>query len=285
MSSTDLDRPMMGISLMLAFCLLAPFADALAKLLGPEMAVGQLVTLRFAFQAAILVPLTVATRRVWQMDGRILFYVTLRTLLHIAGISLVFTSLLYLPLADAIAMPIVDPCTSHSLRLWPRLALMRARAGDDADSVLDTLAETAVRMRNSPGERIAWASEDIDHRGLSNQQLEADLLAAIDRDEIEVLFQPQYRVGDNRLADLAGMSLGRVGRGGRQQLEDRALAAALESNKSGFHCDDSAAGLRRCPVRLNRSRHSRQPGRRRGSSRSVVPGAGRSRRSSRPGRY
>ena len=92
-------------------------------------------------------------------------------------------------------------------------------------------------------------------------------------------------VGDNRLADLAGMSLGRVGRGGRQQLEDRALAAALESNKSGFHCDDSAAGPRRCPVRLNRSRHSRQPGRRRGSSRSVVPGAGRSRRSSRPGRY
>lgn len=118
MSSTDLDRPMMGISLMLAFCLLAPFADALAKLLGPEMAVGQLVTLRFAFQAAILVPLTVATRRVWQMDGRILFYVTLRTLLHIAGISLVFTSLLYLPLADAIAIAYVMPFILLLLGFW-----------------------------------------------------------------------------------------------------------------------------------------------------------------------
>ena len=78
-------------------------------------------------------------------------------------------------------------------------------------------------------------------------------------------------VHDNRLADLAGMSLGRVGRGGRQQLEDRALAAALESNKSGFHCDDSATGPRRFAVRLNRSHCPPQRGRRRGSSRSVVP--------------
>ena len=122
-------------------------------------------------------------------------------------------------LADAIAMPIVDSCPSHSLRLWPRFALMRARAGDDADSILDTLAETAVRMRSSNGERIAWASEDLDQQGLSNQQLEADLLAAIDRDEIEVLFQPQYRVGDNRLVGAEALArwqhptLGRIGAG------------------------------------------------------------------------
>ncbi|WP_421904772.1 DMT family transporter [Mameliella sp.] len=118
MNDTDLDRPMLGIALMLAFCLLAPFADALAKLLGSEMAVGQLVTLRFAFQAAILVPLSIATRRVWRMDGRILFFVTLRTLLHITGISLVFTSLLYLPLADAIAIAYVMPFILLLLGFW-----------------------------------------------------------------------------------------------------------------------------------------------------------------------
>ncbi|KUF11232.1 DMT family transporter [Pseudoponticoccus marisrubri] len=103
------DRPLLGITLMLGFCLLAPFADALAKLLGPEMAVGQLVTLRFAFQALILVPLTLATGRAWRMDGRVLVFVALRTLLHIAGITLVFTALLYLPLADAIAIAYVMP--------------------------------------------------------------------------------------------------------------------------------------------------------------------------------
>ena len=131
-------------------------------------------------------------------------------------------------LADGIAMPIVDPAMGHSLRLWPRIALLRAREGDDADSVLDTLAETAVRMRRSPGERIAWASEDIDHRGLSNQQLEAHLLAAIDRDEIEVLFQPQYRVGDDQLVGAEALArwqhptLGRIGAGPLFTLAERA---------------------------------------------------------------
>ena len=149
-------------------------------------------------------------------------------------------------LADAIAMPIVDPAMGHSLRLWPRLSLLRARAGDDADSVLDTLAETAVRMRNSPGERIAWASEDIDHRGLSNQQLEADLLAAIDRDEIEVLFQPQYRVGDNRLVGAEALarwqhpSLGRIGAGPLFTIAERADHVAQLSRHIARRALDAA---------------------------------------------
>ncbi len=118
MSTSDNDRPMLGITLMLGFCLLAPFADALAKLLGPEMAVGQLVTLRFAFQALILVPLTLLTRRVWRMDWPTFGFVLLRTILHICGIALVFTSLLYLPLADAIAIAYVMPFILLLLGFW-----------------------------------------------------------------------------------------------------------------------------------------------------------------------
>lgn len=118
MTNPDHDKPMLGISLMLAFCLLAPFADALVKLLGPEMAVGQLVTLRFAFQAAILVPLTLATGRAWRMDGRTLIHVALRTVLHVTGIALMFTSLLYLPLADAIAIAYVMPFILLLLGFW-----------------------------------------------------------------------------------------------------------------------------------------------------------------------
>lgn len=112
------DRPLQGIALMLLFCVLAPFADALAKLLGAEMAVGQLVLLRFAFQAAILVPLTLATGRTWRMDRRVAGFVALRTLLHVAGIALVFTSLLYLPLADAIAIAYVMPFILLLLGHW-----------------------------------------------------------------------------------------------------------------------------------------------------------------------
>lgn len=118
MRNTDLDRPLLGITLMLGFCVLAPFADALAKLLGPEMAVGQLVTLRFAIQAAILVPLTLATGRIWRMDRATFWLVLLRTLLHIVGIAMVFTSLLYLPLADAIAIAYVMPFIMLLLGFW-----------------------------------------------------------------------------------------------------------------------------------------------------------------------
>lgn len=112
------DRPLLGIALMLGFCLLAPFGDALAKLLGPEMAVGQLVLLRFAFQAGLLVPLTLLTGRDWRMTRRVAALVALRSLLHIAGIGLVFTALLYLPLADAIAIAYVMPFIALLLGHW-----------------------------------------------------------------------------------------------------------------------------------------------------------------------
>lgn len=103
------DRPLLGIALMLGFCLLAPFADALAKLLGPYLAVGQLVTLRFVIQALVLVPITLATGRAWRMAPRITALVALRTLLHIAGIGTMFTAFLYLPLAEAITIAYVMP--------------------------------------------------------------------------------------------------------------------------------------------------------------------------------
>ncbi len=112
------DRPLLGISLMLGFCVLAPFADALAKLLGPEMSIGQLVFLRFAIQAAILVPLTLATARPWRMTRRIAALVAFRTLLHISGIATIFTALLYLPLADAIAIAYVMPFILLLMGFW-----------------------------------------------------------------------------------------------------------------------------------------------------------------------
>jgi drug/metabolite transporter (DMT)-like permease len=118
MIHSQTDQPLLGITLMLGFCLLAPFADALAKLLGPEMAVGQLVLLRFVFQALILVPLTLATGRLWRMDRATFGFVVLRTLLHIAGISLMFTALLYLPLADAVAIAFVMPFIMLLLGYW-----------------------------------------------------------------------------------------------------------------------------------------------------------------------
>ena len=52
-----LDRPILGIALMLGFCVLAPLGDALAKMLGATIPLGQLVLVRFGVQAALLIPL------------------------------------------------------------------------------------------------------------------------------------------------------------------------------------------------------------------------------------
>ncbi|WP_424830969.1 DMT family transporter [Ruegeria sp.] len=103
------DRPVFGILLMLGFCVLAPLGDAMAKLLGETLPLGVLVFVRFAVQAAILIPLIAATGRVWKMRGRVLRLTAIRTALHIIGIAAMFSALQYLPLADAVAIAFVMP--------------------------------------------------------------------------------------------------------------------------------------------------------------------------------
>ncbi|WP_159974627.1 DMT family transporter [Roseobacter cerasinus] len=103
------DRPLLGIMLMLGFCILAPVGDAIAKILGETVPVGQLVLVRFAVQAVVLIPLVWWTGRQWRARGRILTLTFVRTLLHIFGIGAMVTALKYLPLADAVAIAFVMP--------------------------------------------------------------------------------------------------------------------------------------------------------------------------------
>jgi len=103
------DRPLLGIMLMLGFCILAPVGDAIAKVLGQTVPIAQLVLIRFAVQAFLLIPMVWATKRAWRMNKRIAWLTVLRTILHIFGIGAMVTALKYLPLADAIAIAFVMP--------------------------------------------------------------------------------------------------------------------------------------------------------------------------------
>lgn len=103
------DRPLLGILLMLCFCVLAPAGDAIAKILGQTVPVGQLVLIRFAVQAVVLIPLVWLTHRTWKMNRRIAVLTVVRTILHIVGIGAMVTALKYLPLADAVAIAFVMP--------------------------------------------------------------------------------------------------------------------------------------------------------------------------------
>jgi drug/metabolite transporter (DMT)-like permease len=103
------DKPLLGILLMLGFCVLAPMGDAVAKILGETIPLGQLLVIRFAVQAIILIPMVWATKLAWRMSGRVLQLAFLRTVLHIFGIGAMYTALQYLPLADAVAIAFVMP--------------------------------------------------------------------------------------------------------------------------------------------------------------------------------
>jgi drug/metabolite transporter (DMT)-like permease len=103
------DRPMLGIAFMLGFCLLAPMGDALAKYLGAALPVMLLVVVRFAAQFVLLAPLVVRRMGHLRLSARIWWLTLLRACLHICGIWWMFTSLQYLPLADAIAIAFVMP--------------------------------------------------------------------------------------------------------------------------------------------------------------------------------
>lgn len=103
------DKPLLGVFLMLGFCVIAPMGDAVAKVLGQSVPLGQLLIVRFAVQALILCPLVWMTGRPWRMRGRVFWLMIVRTILHILGIGAMFTALQYLPLADAIAIAFVMP--------------------------------------------------------------------------------------------------------------------------------------------------------------------------------
>ncbi|EPX75976.1 DMT family transporter [Salipiger mucosus] len=105
----DQDRPLLGILLMLGFCVLAPMGDAVAKLLGGRLPLAQIVFVRFAIQAALLAPVVLIGRRVPRMGLQLLGLVLLRTVMHVLGIGMMFSALVYLPLADAIAIAFVMP--------------------------------------------------------------------------------------------------------------------------------------------------------------------------------
>ncbi len=103
------DRPVLGILLMLGFCVLAPLGDGLAKYIGTAVPLAILLLVRFGAQVVLLAPVVVVWGLKWRYSGRVLRLVVYRTLLHIAGIGMMFLSLRFLPLAEAIAIAFVMP--------------------------------------------------------------------------------------------------------------------------------------------------------------------------------
>lgn len=118
-------------------------------------------------------------------------------------------------IGEAVARPIAVP--SGVVRLSSRIALVRMLTGETISLMLDRLSQALTDATLKQGARIVWANGEAVPLGRSSAQLEADLLGAIERDEIEVVFQPQFSLPDDRLVGAEALArwdhpeLGRIG--------------------------------------------------------------------------
>ena len=131
-------------------------------------------------------------------------------------------------LSEALAAPIVGIDGSGTVRLWPRIALLRVLPGERAGHILDRLAATLAQAHDRPGERLAWADRSRAPAGIRTAEVEADLLAALDRDEIEIVFQPLYSLADEGLVGAEALArwnhprVGQIGAGALFAIAERA---------------------------------------------------------------
>ena len=118
-------------------------------------------------------------------------------------------------LADAVARPIAVP--AGILRLSPRIALLRGVPAEGVESMLDRLGQALAVAERQQGRRLIWADGEATRPGRTAAQLEADLLVAIDGNEIEIVFQPQFSLPDDHLTGAEALArwnhprLGRIG--------------------------------------------------------------------------
>lgn len=130
--------------------------------------------------------------------------------------------------AEALASPIAAVDGAGTVRLWPRIALLRMLPGETGHHVADRLAATLGRAHDRPGARVLWADRLQAPAGIRAAELEADLLAAIDRREIEIAFQPQFDLADGSLAGAEALArwrhprVGLIGAGALFAIAERA---------------------------------------------------------------
>lgn len=129
-------------------------------------------------------------------------------------------------LLEALARPIL--AADGNLRLSPRGVLLRGVVGESAEVILARLGQSLARIMEGANKRLAWADGEITRAGRSASQLEADLLAAIDRDEIAIVFQPQFDCRSERLCGAEALArwnhpvVGRIGAGPLFAVAERA---------------------------------------------------------------
>lgn len=132
--------------------------------------------------------------------------------------------------AEQLLRVISEPldAAGHRLRLTARAALAIARPDESALSLLDRLSAGLAAARESAAEPVRWSDRQSDNAPQSGYRLEQDIVRAIERDEITVLFQPQFSIesgaisGAEALARWQHPQYGEIGAGALFAIADKA---------------------------------------------------------------
>lgn len=106
--NTNADHVLLGVVLMLGFCLTAPMLDVCAKLASDAIPVGQITAARFALQIVLMAPVCVAMGLSFKMNG-MFAALTLRAALLALSTYFFIAAIEKMPLADALAIVFVLP--------------------------------------------------------------------------------------------------------------------------------------------------------------------------------
>ena len=103
------DRPLLGIGLMLAFCVLAPLLDTASKLATETIPVGQITAARFFVQGALMVPVALLMGYSWRLGRRDAWLLLARAVFLLASTYGFVAGMQVMPIADALAIVFVEP--------------------------------------------------------------------------------------------------------------------------------------------------------------------------------
>ena len=111
------DNILLGVALMIGFCITAPLLDVAAKLAAADIPVGQITTARFVVQGAIMAPICLAMGLGLALARPLWRPVALRALLLILSTYFFVGAIRFMPLADALAIAFVEP---FIILLWAK---------------------------------------------------------------------------------------------------------------------------------------------------------------------
>ena len=111
------DRPMLGIVLMLGFCVTAPLIDVFSKLAVATIPVGEVTAARFVVQTAVMLPVLLLMGLGLRVERALLPLLALRAACVSASTFAFVSAVEVMPIADALAIAFVEP---FLVLLWGR---------------------------------------------------------------------------------------------------------------------------------------------------------------------